>query len=98
LEEAQAFQNLLDRGETQQSIADKLGLARTYVAHKVRLLTLPPEARHLLGRDETEGVMQGISESAARYLLRLNLFDKIATISPWSEEDRKEHGMSFANR
>ena len=78
IEEAEAFAELLERGETQQSIADKVGVTRSYVAQKVRLLELPAEARRLL-LGETASIHGPISEGAARQLLRLNLLRKIGT-------------------
>ena len=71
-EQADAFQELIDRGETQQSIADQLGIGRTIVAQKLRLLSLPKDADQLLREGE-------ISEAAARQILRLELLDKVAT-------------------
>lgn len=79
LEEAEAFQKLLDRGETQQSIADKLGIGRSYVAQKVRLLELPTEARLLLEGASLAKKFGAISESAARQMLRLQLLNHVAT-------------------
>jgi len=51
LEEAEAFQALLDRGRTPAQIAAKLGRSETYVRQRLRLTTLGPEARQLLAHD-----------------------------------------------
>ena len=97
IEEAEAFAELLERGETQQSIADKVGVTRSYVAQKVRLLELPAEARRLL-LGETGSIHGPISEGAARQLLRLNLLRKIGTagdVDFWVE--RICHGILWNN-
>jgi len=78
LEEAEAFRKLQDRGETQQSIADKVGVSRSYIAQKVRLLDLPDEAKWLLSR-KTASTYGPMSEGAARQLLRLNILRKVST-------------------
>ena len=72
LEEAAAFKRLLDGGETQQSLAQKLAIPRDRIAQAVRMLALPSEAAFLLDSGE-------ISPSAARQVLRLDIFDRIAT-------------------
>jgi ParB/RepB/Spo0J family partition protein len=76
LEEAEAIRRLLDRdGETQQSVASQLGVSRDYIAQRVRLLHLPGEAQRLLE-------WESITPAAAREVLRLAVFDKVATEPP----------------
>lgn len=41
MEEAEAFKRLQEAGYTQQRIADMVGKTQSYVAHKLRLLSLP---------------------------------------------------------
>jgi ParB family chromosome partitioning protein len=49
IEEAMAFQQLLDRfGRTQQSVADAVGRSRAHVANTLRLLTLPPAVQDMV--------------------------------------------------
>ena len=64
IEEAQSYKKLLDRGQTQDGIAKKLGIGQSTVANKIRLLSLTDEAQ--------EALLNGkISERHARSLLRL---------------------------
>jgi hypothetical protein len=72
IEEAMAFQALLDAGATQESLASRLGVSRSLIAQRVRLLTLPREAAIALG--------QGwIGEAAARQVKRLSVIDDVAS-------------------
>jgi len=49
IEEAQAFQALIDRlGLTQEDLAERLGKDRSTIANGLRLLRLPPDARQLV--------------------------------------------------
>ena len=41
IEEAKAYQSLIDKGYTHAEIADKMGKSRPYITNLVRLLTLP---------------------------------------------------------
>ena len=41
IEEAKAYQSLIDKGYTHAEIADKMGKSRPYITNIVRLLTLP---------------------------------------------------------
>ena len=79
IEEAQSYKKLIDRGFTQDEIANKLGISQSSIANKLRLLTLPREVREAL-------LYNRISERHARSLLTLNdpdlqksLLNKIVT-------------------
>lgn len=49
LDEAFAFQQLIDRhGQTQESVAKRLGKSRSHIAHMLRLLRLPEPVRALI--------------------------------------------------
>ena len=62
LEEAAAYQLLVERGLTQEQVATRVGRSRVAVANRLRLLSLPAEARNLL--------MSGaLTEGHARALL-----------------------------
>lgn len=65
IEEAQSYKKLMDRGFTQEDIANKLGISQSSIANKLRLLTLPKEVRDAL-------LYNQISERHARSLLSLN--------------------------
>ena len=45
IEEAQSFKKLLDRGFTQDEIANKLGISQSSIANKIRLLNLPKKVQ-----------------------------------------------------
>ena len=61
LEEAEAFQQLLGFGLTQEEVAKAVGKSRPAVANTLRLLTLPPNARTALAeRQITAGHARAI--------------------------------------
>ena len=64
IEEAQSYRKLLEKGQTQDEVAKKLGIGQSTVANKVRLLALTDEAQDALLRNK-------ISERHARGLLRI---------------------------
>lgn len=63
-EEAEAYQDLLSQGATQEQLAVRLGRSASAIANKLRLLKLEPEVRACL-REE------GLSERHARALISL---------------------------
>lgn len=65
IEEAQSYKKLMDRGFTQEDIANKLGVSQSSIANKLRLLVLPKEVKDAL-------LYNQISERHARSLLSLN--------------------------
>ena len=62
IEQAAAFQYLLDAGLTQAQVAQRVGRSRSTVANAVRLLQLPEQLRALV-------IAGGLSEGHARALL-----------------------------
>lgn len=69
IEESQSYKKLLDRGFTQNEIANKLGVSQSSIANKLRLLNLPKEVQEAL-------LYNKISERHARSLLSLNNKEK----------------------
>ena len=68
IEEAQSYRKLIDRGFTQEEIANKLGVSQSSIANKMRLLNLPKRVQ--------DSLLYGkISERHARSLLSLNNVD-----------------------
>ena len=65
IEEAQSYKKLMNRGFTQDDIAQKLGVSQSSVANRLRLLNLPKEVQDAL-------LYNKISERHARTLLSLN--------------------------
>ncbi len=65
IEEARSYKNLLDKGYTQEQLAQKMGISQSSVANKLRLLNLDESVQQAL----LEGK---ISERHARSLLVLN--------------------------
>jgi ParB/RepB/Spo0J family partition protein len=64
IEEAQAFQARLDTGLTQEALGQRIGKDRTYIAQKLRLLSLPPALQYYLNH-------RAMCEGHARQLLRI---------------------------
>ena len=64
IEEAKAYQSLIDKGYTHAEIADKMGKSRPYITNLVRLLTLPD---FILKEVETGK----LSQAHARLLIQL---------------------------
>lgn len=75
IEEAQAFQKLVDAGHTQTEIARRIGKTQSYVAQKIRLLRLPAGVQEMLnaGRPSVPEMLNvgRLSEGHGRQLLRL---------------------------
>ena len=69
IEEARSYKNLLDKGYTQEQLAQKMGISQSSVANKLRLLNLDESVQQAL--------LDGkISERHARSLLVLNDAEK----------------------
>ena len=66
IEEAKAYQSLIDKGYTHADIAEKMGKSRPYITNLVRLLTLPD---FILTEVETGK----LSQAHARLLIQLPL-------------------------
>ena len=67
IEEAQAYQAALAGGLTQRALGQKVGKSQSYIAQKLRLLTLPEPLQFYLDRG-------ALTEGHARQLLRLRNF------------------------
>ena len=65
IEEAKAYQSLIDKGFTHTEIAEKMGKSRPYITNLVRLLGLP---KHIL----TEVESGRLSQVHARLLIQLS--------------------------
>ena len=65
IEEAKAYQSLIDKGYTHADIAEKMGKSRPYITNLVRLLTLPD---FILTEVETGK----LSQAHARLLIQLS--------------------------
>ena len=65
IEEAKAYQSLIDKGYTHADIAEKMGKSRPYITNLVRLLTLPD---FIL----TEVEAGKLSQARARLLIQLS--------------------------
>lgn len=67
VEEAHAFRRLIDAGMTATEVAERIGKSKSYISHKLSLLTLPDP----LGIYLDAGLL---SEGQVRQLLRLKTF------------------------
>lgn len=83
IEEAQAYQARLAGGLTQEQLGERIGKGQSYIAQKLRLLTLPDPVRVFVE-------CSALSEGHARQLLRLRgLYGEglTATFAPGALED-----------
>ena len=82
LEEARAYQTLLDRFSlTQQELAESLGKSQSTIANKLRLLSLPGPVRRKI-------TTEGLTERQARSLLKLKEADEmLEAVDRIAEED-----------
>ena len=65
IEEARAYESLVEKGFTHAEIADKMGKSRPYISNSIRLLSLP---EHILSEVENGK----LSQAHARSLVGLN--------------------------
>lgn len=65
IEEARAYESLVEKGFTHSEIADKMGKSRPYISNSIRLLSLP---EHILSEVENGK----LSQAHARSLVGLN--------------------------
>src|SRR5712691_4083096 len=78
LELAAAFQELLeDLGVTQETVAERLGYSRAHIANTIRLLSLPPDVRRLLGEGRIQAgharALLGLPDAEAQSTLGLRV-------------------------
>lgn len=83
MEEAKAYQNLVDKGSTHDMIAQAMGKSRSYISNTIRLLKLPKPVVEALDQET-------ISQAHARTLLSLAKTDQQIL---WLEKIIKE-GLS----
>ena len=80
IEEAKAYQSLIDKGYTHADIAEKMGKSRPYITNLVRLLTLPD---FILKEVETGK----LSQAHARLLIQLPLKEQKNLLNRIRKED-----------
>ena len=80
IEEAKAYQSLIDKGYTHADIAAKMGKSRPYITNLVRLLTLPD---FILTEVETGK----LSQAHARLLIQLPLKEQKNLLNRIQKED-----------
>lgn len=80
IEEAKAYQSLIDKGYTHADIAEKIGKSRPYITNLVRLLTLP---NFILKEVETGK----LSQAHARLLIQLPLKEQKNLLNRIQKED-----------
>ena len=69
IEEARAYESLVEKGFTHAEIADKMGKSRPYISNSIRLLSLPEQ---ILSEVENGK----LSQAHARSLVGLNRNNK----------------------
>ena len=80
IEEAKAYQSLIDKGYTHADIAEKMGKSRPYITNLVRLLTLPD----FILKDVETGKL---SQAHARLLIQLPLKEQKNLLNRIQKED-----------
>lgn len=80
IEEAKAYQSIIDKGFTHADIAEKMGKSRPYITNLVRLLTLP---NFILKEVETGK----LSQAHARLLIQLPLKEQKNLLNRIQKED-----------
>lgn len=80
IEEAKAYQSLINKGYTHADIAEKMGKSRPYITNLVRLLTLPD---FILTEVETGK----LSQAHARLLIQLPLKEQKNLLNRIQKED-----------
>jgi ParB family chromosome partitioning protein len=98
LEEASAYQVLVERGLTQEQVATRVGRSRAVVANRLRLLGLPHATRDLLmGGSLTEGharALLGCADPAMLDTLARRVVDRDLSVRETEELVRR---LSFPN-
>ena len=80
IEEAKAYQSLIDKGYTHAEIADKMGKSRPYITNLVRLLTLP----NFILMEVEKGKL---SQAHARLLIQLPVKEQKNLLNRIQKED-----------
>lgn len=80
IEEAKAYQSLIDKGYTHADIAEKMGKSRPYITNLVRLLTLPD----FILKEVKTGKL---SQAHARLLIQLPLKEQKNLLNRIQKED-----------
>ena len=80
IEEAKAYQSLIDKGYTHADIAEKMGKSRPYITNLVRLLTLPD----FILKEVEAGKL---SQAHARLLIQLPLKEQKNLLNRIQKED-----------
>ena len=80
IEEAKAYQSLIDKGYTHADLAEKMGKSRPYITNLVRLLTLPD----FILKDVETGKL---SQAHARLLIQLPLKEQKNLLNRIQKED-----------
>jgi chromosome partitioning protein parB or transcriptional regulator spo0J, putative len=80
IEEAESYQNLIDKGLTHDEIAKIMGKSRPYISNIVRLLQLSKEVRQAIKEEE-------ISQGHARLLVPLKEEEQLLWLNKICRED-----------
>lgn len=91
IEEARAFDALLQTGLTQAQLGKQLGKGQSYIAQKLRLLKMPAALVALVERD-------AITENHARQILKLKAWYRGARLATRSADCDSESSPDATNR
>jgi ParB/RepB/Spo0J family partition protein len=78
IEEARAYQVMLDQGMTQAELGAQIGKSQSHIATKLRLLRMPAGLQLLLDRGS-------LSEGHVKQILRLDAFYNGERVSTWQD-------------
>ena len=102
IEEARAYESLVDKGFTHAEIADKMGKSRPYISNSIRLLSLPEQ---ILSEVENGKLSQaharslvGLNKEHQEYFFHLILKEEISVRkleSLLSEKKKKQRNTDY---
>ena len=103
IEKAMGYKELIDNyNMTQQQLADKLGISRTYTTNTLRLLNLDPRVLELAAEGKlSEGhckTLLAITDGDEQYQAALNIIEKGSTVKDIEDVVKRKKKLPKKNR